>query len=251
MSDSEASDSARAPGEGAAVLSDQRTSARAPAEGAAVLSDKRTSVAPQRLGTGLSMGSAVLHLDDRVTAPCAGFEGRFPGKVQSVNLRNKTVHVLFDDQDEDCAVNIAHVLHERGAVAVLPKSIAGGLTMRPPSKKLRLPGLRRKPQHYAILDVVKIHISPPDADDHYDNVAKRMVIHFTWLWQVSDTRLEQREPREGEVTLHDVVNTIPAPYNSMHVVALRQFCVQLARKPPLPAMQIVAMFGAYDPAEFQ
>jgi hypothetical protein len=37
----------------------------------------------------------------------------------------------------------------------------------------------------------------------------------------------------------------------MHVVALRQFCILLAQKPCVAAMQIQAMFGTYDPAEDQ
>jgi hypothetical protein len=35
----------------------------------------------------------------------------------------------------------------------------------------------------------------------------------------------------------------------MHVVALSQFCLLLAKKPSIVAMQIQAMF--YDPAEYQ
>jgi hypothetical protein len=58
-------------------------------------------------------------------------------------------------------------------------------------------------------------------------------------------------PRTSSVTLFDVVNTVPAPYKNMHVVALRQFCLQLAQKPCVAAMQIQAMFGTYDPAEYQ
>ena len=49
----------------------------------------------------------------------------------------------------------------------------------------------------------------------------------------------------------DMVNTVPAPYKNMHVVALRQFCMLLAQKPSMPAMQIQPMFGTYDPAEYQ
>ena len=136
----------------------------------------------------------------------------------------------------------------------------GGFTLRrfhcasSHAKKLKLPGQHSKPnsgKHWAILDVVKIEISPPTAGDHYNNVAKQMVIHFTWLWQVSDVRLEKHEPRAGQVTLWDVVNTVPPPYNNVHVVALRQFCAHLARKPALPGMQMQAMFGTCDPAEFQ
>jgi hypothetical protein len=37
----------------------------------------------------------------------------------------------------------------------------------------------------------------------------------------------------------------------MHVVALRQFCILLAQKSYMAAMQIQAMFGTYDPAEYQ
>ena len=84
-----------------------------------------------------------------------------------------------------------------------------------------------------------------------DDVAKCMVIHFTWLWQASDMRLEDHAPRTSSVTLFDMVNTAPAPYKNMHVVALRQFCMLLAQKPSMPAMQIQAMFGTYDPAEYQ
>ena len=134
---------------------------------------------------------------------------------------------------------------EQGAVAVLPKKIKGGFSVRPPAKRLKLPGQpRRKPRQWAILDVVKIHIL-------YDDVARRMVIHFTWLWQASDTRLEDHAPRTSSVTLFAMVNTVPAPYKNMHVVALRQFCLLLAQKPSMPAMQIQTMFGTYDPAEYQ
>ena len=108
-------------------------------------------------------------------------------------------------------------------------------------------------REWEILDDVKIHIlQPTEGLGHYDDVARHMVIHFTWLlWQASDTRLEDHPPRTSSVTLFDVVNTVPAPYKNMHVVALRQFCLLLAQKPSMPAMQIQAMFGAYDPAEYQ
>ena len=102
------------------------------------------------------------------------------------------------------------------------------------------------------LDVVKIHILPPaEGTDHYDDVAKRMVIHFTWLWQASDTHLEDHAPHTSRVTLFDMVNTVQAPYKNMHVVSLRQFCMLLAQKPCMAAMQIQARFGTYDPAEYQ
>ena len=143
------------------------------------------------------------------------------------------------------------MLHEQGAVAVLPKKVKGGISVRPPAKKLKLPRQTRNPQQRAILDVVKIHILPPtEGTDHYDNVAKRMVIYFTWLWQASDTHLEDHAPRTSSVTLFDMVNTVPAPYKNMHVVALRQFCILLAQKPCVAAIQIHAMFGTYDPAEY-
>ena len=113
-------------------------------------------------------------------------------------------------------------------------------------------GSLRKPQPWVILDVVKIHILPPtEGLDHHDNVAKRMVIHFTWLWQASDTRLENHAPRTGSVTLFDMVNTVPAPYKNTQVVDLRQFCLLLAKKPSMAAMKIQAMFGTCDPAEYQ
>ena len=53
-------------------------------------------------------------------------------------------------------------------------------------------------------------------------------------------------PGTDSVTLFDMVNTVPAPYTNMHVVALRQFCLLLAQKPSMPAMPIQAMFGTYD-----
>ena len=135
---------------------------------------------------------------------------------------------------------------------MLPKKIKGCFSVRPPAKKLKLPGQpRRKPRQWSILDVVKIHILPPtEGLGHYDDVARRMVIHFTWLWQASDTRLEDHPLRTSSVTLFDVVNTVPAPYKNMHVVALRQFCILLAQKPCVAAIQIHAMFGTYDPAEY-
>jgi hypothetical protein len=68
---------------------------------------------------------------------------------------------------------------------------------------------------------------------------------------ISDTRLENNAPRTGSVTLFDIVNAVPAPYKNMHVVALRQFCMLLAQKPCMASMQIQAMFGTYDPAEYQ
>ena len=212
----------------------------------------RTAAPTKRLGTGLSTGRIQLYKDDRVTAPYAGY-GRYPGRVESVDVQDRTVHVVFDDGDVDPRVKIAAVLHEQGAVAVLPKTVKAGFSVRPPTKKLRLAGQpRRKPRQWAILDVVKIHILPPaEGTDHYDDVAKRMVIHFTWLWQASDTRLEDHVPRTSSVTLFDMINTVPAPYKNMHVVALRQFCMLLAQKPSMPAMQIQAMFGTYDPAEYQ
>jgi hypothetical protein len=213
---------------------------------------KRVAAQTQRYGSGLSTGRIELYKHDRVTAPYAGC-GRYPGRVESVHVHDKTVHVVFDDGDIDEQVKIASVLHEQGAVAVLPRKIKGGFSVRPPAKKLRLLGQpRRKRRQWAILDVVKIHILPPaEGTDHYDDVAKRMMIHFTWLWQASDTRLEDHPPRTSTVTLFDVVNTVPAPYNNMHVVALRQFCLQLAQKPCVAAMQIQVMFGTYDPAEYQ
>ena len=83
----------------------------------------RTAAPTKRLGTGLSTGRIQLYKDDRVTAPYAGY-GRYPGRVESVDVQDRTVHVVFDDGDVDPQVKIASVLHERGAVAVLSVTLS-------------------------------------------------------------------------------------------------------------------------------
>jgi len=83
----------------------------------------RTTAPPARfMVTPLTSGRAAVYIDDRVKAPCTGYKGVWPGAVAGINQEAGTLHIEFDDGDEDFHVPIRLVRHAGGASATLSKS---------------------------------------------------------------------------------------------------------------------------------
>ena len=212
---------------------------------------------PSRLGVApLSTGREPLYRDDAVLAPCAGYAGLWPGRVRAVNLQSRTVDVKFDDGDSDAEVPVSMVRHAAGADAVIPRIRAGvPLQVRPRRKKLRL--ARRLPvskdaaetRPWAHCGFVSMTLQPPPPGKFpYDDLPHRMILKYRWAWEDEDIPTVWPSSRVAEVTLHAIVNTVPSPYQGMHVAALRHFAMELAGSAAKPPSVLAHVFGVYDPA---
>lgn len=76
----------------------------------------------------------------------------------------------------------------------------------------------------------------------------RMQITFQWLWTGEHKAADApfSPDRIGRISLRKLLNE-PPHVCGMYLVALRHFCVDLARAAPKHAVVIDSMFGEYDP----
>ena len=98
--------------------------------------------------------------------------------------------------------------------------------------------------------VIGLQILPPRGPDegHYQNVDDRMQITFQWLWTGEHKAADApfSPDRIGRISLRKLLNEA-THVCGMYLVALRHFCVDLARAAPKHAVVIDSMFGEYDP----
>ena len=96
--------------------------------------------------------------------------------------------------------------------------------------------------------VIGLQILPPRGPDegHYQNVDDRMQITFQWLWTGEHKAADApfSPDRIGRISLRKLRMILSL---RMYLVALRHFCVDLARAAPKHAVVIDSMFGEYDP----
>ena len=215
-------------------------------------SGKRPRVPPARLGAPLSTGTAPLYVGDAVKAPCSGYPGLYEGKVHSINLADKTMHIIFDDGDVDEAVPMSPLVrHAGGAAATLPRK--QGLAMRPKAKKLRLPRGKSstKEKSWSHNGFVRLVIAPPYPDrDVYDDLQHRCMLTYRWLWEDEELPEVYPQNRMATVTLNEIINgPEPAHVTGLHITALRHFVLDLAAAGPMSAAALKHLCGDYDPAE--
>jgi hypothetical protein len=212
----------------------------------------RTTAPPARfMVTPLTSGRAAVYIDDRVKAPCTGYKGVWPGAVAGINQEAGTLHIEFDDGDEDFHVPIRLVRHAGGASATLSKSRKRGApALRPKERKLRLPQKPplKEPRRWTHHGFTSIVIQPPTPGQlPYDGLAGRTVLSFRWTWEGEVVPSIFPASRIDRVTLHDMVNVVDSPYAGMHVAALNYFMAALAQGPPLAGAALAQACGTYDP----
>ena len=197
-------------------------------------------------------------------APWHGSEPRFPGVVKSADFKAGTVAVHFDDGDVDHAVKVASIKFEAGAQAKLPpKGKRPGLQVLKAKKrqrKLRLAQAPRTAGHsgavepqdrdWALHKVIGLKILPPKPGErHYDNVDNRMQVEYQWLWAGEEQETEDfPADRIGRMSLRQILNQYPH-VTGMFLVALRHFCIDLAKAHPKHEIAIANIFGGYDPID--
>ena len=216
----------------------------------------RHRAAPSRfMVTPLTGGRDPVYVGDSVTAPCSGWDGVYSGKVASINEADKTVHIIFDDGDEDKRVALRCVRHAGGAEVKLPKRgkrPAGVVMRRPEPKKLRLPTHppgAKKERRWAHHGFTTMAITPPPPGAFpYDDLAKRTVFWYCWTWEKEPVPTVFPASRIGKVSLYDMVNELETPYSGLHVAALRYWYIQLATTNAAMTQPAVNhVFGDYDP----
>ena len=223
----------------------------------------RSRTPASRLGhVPLSMGTAAVNVHDRVHAPFNGSSRLYAGRVLAMHETRKVLHVRFDDGDEDFNVKVSTIKHEAGAQACWPrkkhKSAAAVMKMRSPKPVSRLCVARAKTAappaqpadpdwvHHGLV-AVKI-VATASGQQHYEDLAGRMVFTFKWLYvgEKHDVGTPFPPHRTSEITLRAIVDAKPH-VAGMHVVALRHWLLDLAQAQPMHAIAAAHMFGSFDP----
>ena len=231
------------------------------------MDEKRVRVRVARLGHDAdSFGTSEVYVGARVMAPFRGSQKKFPGSVVSANWQEGTVHVVFDDGDEDHDVKVAAMVFAKGAQAKLPVKRKDGraqtLRMQPKARKLRLAAPSSKARgpgragsaverDWVMHKVVALSIKPPcSGEQDYDNVDDRMILKYQWLYVGESQGEDVPFPANliGQISLRDIIKADDYVCG-MYLVALRHFCMDMASGHAMSAITVANIFGRYDPIE--
>ena len=106
-------------------------------------------------------------------------------------------------------------------------------------------------EDWVLHKVIALQIVPPRAgENHYDNVDQRLVLDYQWLWAGENKPADApfAPDRISKISLRDVLKK-DAFVCGMYLVALRHFCMDVAKGGPMNAIVLANIFGKYDPIE--